>query len=178
VSSSEAVQARSVSRCRQAVAMMSGWARPTPGILAPRTAQGQADATHSAGDVILVGYHDGYRTSCRNLAMTCGNAVGGTRFELVTSSVSGRPASCLSLPLNAPESTSPGRTLPHGAPGMPPPLRRMAPALAPALAPWPPCSGTVDARIPPLGHDTASITATSASMLLPLQYWLFCARPS
>jgi hypothetical protein len=46
----------------------------------------------------------------------CGcDLVGGTRFELVASSVSGRSASCLDLPRNAPESTSPGRILPHGA---------------------------------------------------------------
>jgi len=38
--------------------------------------------------------------------------VDGTRFELVTSSVSGRPASCLGESLNARESTSPGRMLP------------------------------------------------------------------
>ena len=43
--------------------------------------------------------------------------MGGTRFELVTSSVSGRSAGCPGLPLSARGSTSPGRTLPHGARG-------------------------------------------------------------
>jgi hypothetical protein len=52
--------------------------------------RGHAGVICSAGDAILDGYHNGYRTSCRNSAMTCGNAVGGTRFELVTSSVSGK----------------------------------------------------------------------------------------
>src|SRR5258708_37492518 len=46
--------------------------------------------SRSAGGAILDGYHNGYRTSCRNPAMTCVNVVGGTRFELVTSSVSGK----------------------------------------------------------------------------------------
>ena len=80
--------------------------------------------------------------------------VGGTRFELVTSSVSGRSVGCLGVPLNAPESTSPGRTLPPGAWGCLQDCREWLPPLAPALALWLPRSGTVDARTPPLGHDT------------------------
>ena len=43
--------------------------------------------------------------------------MGGTRFELVTSSVSGRPAACRGESRNAPESTSPRRILPQGARG-------------------------------------------------------------
>src|SRR6266571_6541684 len=93
--------------------------------------------------------------------------VGGTRFELVTSSVSGRSAGCLGVPLNAPESTSPGRTLPPGAWGCLQDCREWLPPLAPALALWLRRSGTVDARTPPLGHDTTSITATAARSRWP-----------
>jgi len=50
-------------------------------------------------------------------AVNCTFAVGGTRFELVTSSVSGRPAACLGESLNAPESSSPGQMLPQDARG-------------------------------------------------------------
>src|SRR5215472_15932597 len=46
-------------------------------------------------------------------------------------------------------------------PGMPQGLRRMAPALAPALALVATCNGTIDAGIPPLGHDTTSADASS-----------------
>src|SRR5215831_9799090 len=51
-----------------------------------------------------------------------------------------------------------------GGLGMPPGLRRMAPALAPTSGPWLPCSGPdrADARTPPLGRDTTSLTATAA----------------
>ena len=50
-------------------------------------------------------------------AVNCTFAVGGTRFEIVTSSVSGRPAACLGESLNAPESSSPGQMLPQDARG-------------------------------------------------------------
>jgi hypothetical protein len=38
----------------------------------------------------LDGYHFGYRLFYRTSELTCENIVGGTRFELVTSSVSGK----------------------------------------------------------------------------------------
>ena len=92
--------------------------------------------------------------------------MGGTRFELVTSSVSGRSAGCLGESLNARESTSPGRILPQDARGC---LQYCGEWLPRWLPPWPwlPRGGTVDARIPPLGHDTTSITATAARSGLP-----------
>jgi hypothetical protein len=53
---------------------------------------------------------------------------------------------------------------------MPPGLRRMAPALAPALAPWPPCSGTVDAARSRYGvhHSHVCVHAASAAVLAVL----------
>ena len=87
------VVTRLVSRCRQTVVMMSSWARRRESPR-PRTVHGDTlMPSRSAGGAIVDGYDNGYRTSYRNPTMTCGNVVGGTRFELVTSSVSGKPAS-------------------------------------------------------------------------------------
>src|SRR5215471_14662188 len=91
--------------------------------------------------------------SPRDLA-DCGlDLVGGTRFELVTSSVSGRSDACQGVPECSGEHFTWPNTAPR-CPGMPQGLRRMAPALAPALALVATCNGTIDAGIPPLGHDT------------------------
>ena len=82
--------------------------------------------------------------------------------------MSGRSAGCLGLPLSARGSTSPGRTLPHGARGCLQDCGEMAPALAPALALWGhPGSGSADAGIPPLGQDTTSIMATAVRSRWP-----------
>ena len=90
---SRALAGVTASPCRRPFAD-GGAARPAggaPGRGPAGSSEGWTRVSHlgGRGRAILDGYHYGYRTLCRNPAMTCGNVVGGTRFELVTSSVSG-----------------------------------------------------------------------------------------
>jgi hypothetical protein len=70
----------------------------------------------------------------RELACDLLLRVGGTRFEPVTSSVSGRSAGWLGVPANARKSTSPGRTLPQSAWRDSQICREWLPLVAPPLA--------------------------------------------
>ena len=89
--------------------------------------------------------------------------VGGTRFELVTSSVSGRSNGCSDMPLNAPEGTSPGRILPRGAWGCLKDCGEWLPLWLPLWRLGFPAAAQLMPGLLKLGHDTTSITAPPRS---------------